>query len=372
MAQINTINLIAVEPNYKRDGTKPLLRKHPVLRKLQTDNITLSTTPAKTIKSLTSVQPERDNRVLHDDRKNGFFARMRRSFKRLKNITQYKDKLELEPETQSVPTIRSTIKDHNTIIELNNKFSILADEESDTVVETELTKTDFGCMNREQIKEVVEQFHHYRQERQEEITQNNIAGLPTNPPRSMGVGLDYETPLLGPTNYTENHSTQTTTNEIACGTDEEELQNAKEEAYLADSDYVRTVVKSKRIALKQKVKAIRAYNKLYYFLKSKHLFAPRTTQLLITMRADARIWMLGNGFDLTTETELEMLGEAVLAAYKLHAIELKARYLIYKEEINNIAKHNEAMGGKYTPGMKAGGPPSWAASVRLPTVHETI
>lgn len=340
-------------------------------------NHSVINTPTLNKLSLKEVGPSYDHKVVSDKERASIFARWRLSMKRYRNNKKRPETVELPQQTQSIPTTMYSSRDHAEVVKLNNRFAVLADEVSDAKVAAEIadmvTKEEFPNMNMQRKTEACEKF--LEQRHQYQIDKANANGNEVLFPY-LGIDLPTVEALGGPTPMPEEHSTQTDSWEVGCGTDEMEYHIAREEAIQSDSSFVATVERNKRLALKQKVKIIRSYNKLYYYLKCKHLFAPRSTQLLITMRADARIWMLGNDFGLTTEYELQILGDAVLAAFKLHAIELKARYMMYREDIDNIAKHNKAMSGTYTPGIR--GKPRvssllpWSTSVKLPPISEQI
>lgn len=72
-----------------------------------------------------------------------------------------------------------------------------------------------------------------------------------------------------------------------------------------------------KCVLRRKVKDLKAYTKLTWYLKCKHAFAAKTLSLITTMRNDARVWMATNDYKMESEDEYLIITNAVIAAMRV-------------------------------------------------------
>jgi hypothetical protein len=324
------------------------------------------------------VEVDRNHVVSKTAKRNAISARFRIAMTRLRNYhRRNREPIDngISNTVQHIPvSTLPTFKAYKDSIALSNKFALLAEKPMNEALDGITQLVEEPAIKMMKHADIGTQMDNWVQYRDTDFDDD------ARPPFLLTIP---EREVLAPPGPTLDGATQTVAEDCCVGTDDLELQLAREELITVDSVFIKTVSRSQRLALKDKVKKITTYRKLYYHLKAKHLFAVRSMQLLLTMRSDARIWMLTNGFDITTEVELEMMGDAVIAAFKLHALELKMRYAVYKEDIHNIAKHADAMSGKYTPGINSRGKQSplmamadvlcpWQRTKRLPGVTEKI
>jgi hypothetical protein len=121
-----------------------------------------------------------------------------------------------------------------------------------------------------------------------------------------------------PRNASVNAATQVDSTEMTTDTDDLELSNAfffnikNDKTIFEINDFDHKKLKD---IMRNKLAKHSASLKLTYFLKCKYAFSPRSANIIISMRTDARVWMTMNDYKMETPEEYDMLTTAVLAAY---------------------------------------------------------
>jgi len=156
-----------------------------------------------------------------------------------------------------------------------------------------------------------------------------------------------EQPIIHVRNQTFEKETEVETFQVGTSTDDLEKSRAFVLQLQSDSSFFKPFnVEELKAKLRKKIFSCKASASLTYHLKIKHAFSVRNPALLTSMRADARVWLASKNFPMDSEEEYSIITSSVIAAYMIDPCEYAFYRLCQERNFwNGFSDYNSALSG---------------------------